>query len=250
MNCPYCGAPMSETDTYCSQCDRAVDFSVPKNNKIPINFRHLIVVTLLYGVALISIFYGMNTRTRLTGTWAGDVAIPNTNTMIHRQYEFSPFGIMSETSGATTVKGAYHLQGNKIVFTPDRDESATEEIDFRLTLGGKLYLHGDAAHPFTIQGIPYAAIFILIGVVAVFVASYLLHKKILRPRKEETMVLDDESVVREEHSAFGYMLPPESPPYDGEWFETVDPPVSETAYHTTVETTSSALDFFHSGGDL
>lgn len=250
MNCPYCGAPMLETDTYCSQCDRAVDFSVPPENQISKKFRQWIVVILLYSVALLSIFYGMNTKTRLTGTWAGNIALPNSDMAIHRQYEFSPFGIMSETSGTTTVKGTYQIQGNKIVFIPDRDESATEEIEFRLTLDGKLYLYGDHVHPFTIQGFPYAAIFLLIGVVAAFVASYLLHKKILRPRKAEPMAFDDESVNEVEHLEMGYLLPPESSPYDDDWFETVDLPVSDTTDSTTLESPSSTADFFHSGGDL
>lgn len=250
MNCPYCGAPMLETDTYCSQCDRAVDFSVPSGNKISKNFRQWIVVILLYSVALLSIFYGMNPKTRLTGTWAGNIALPNRDMAIHRQYEFSPFGIMSETSGTTTVKGAYHLQGNKIVFTPDRDESATEEIEFRLTLDGKLYLYGDHAHPFTVQGFPYAAVFLLIGVVAAFVASYLLRKKILRPRKAPPMNVDDESVNSEECPMLGYVLPPESPTYDEDWFETVDPPASDPTDSTTLESPATASSFFHSGGDL
>ena len=192
MNCPFCGAPLLEEDTYCSHCQAEVNPSVSPEKKTLRGTRLIVLVVLLFCVALLSIFYAMNTRTRLTGNWMNHIPVPNSDIVVHRQYEFTPFGIMSETAGDSTVKGTYKLQGNKILFTPDRNEEEAEEIEFRLTMDGKLYLYGDHAHPYTMQGFPYAAIFLIIGVVAVFAGSYILGKKILKPNREGVAVLKNE----------------------------------------------------------
>ena len=189
MQCPQCGITVTAEEVFCGNCGaRILELEPSKAPKR--SFVRILISAVLVLIAVAGILFSLKDNIRLSGTWKRYFKTDHTNVTFLQQYEFTPFGIMSQTSGDTTVRGSYTLAPNTIHFSPGYTD-IVEDISYEITLDGKLYLNGDREDPLWIDGISLSLFLFLISVLVGAVGAYIFFKK-PAPRFPEDTELDEE----------------------------------------------------------
>lgn len=188
MRCPYCGAILSPTDNFCHHCRAAVgEVATFRPGKKSLFTIFLAIVLILTSGAGIWLSFQQNIR--LAGTWRRHIQTESTKVLVLQQYEFTPFGVMSYTSGDVILRGKYQLEGNVIQFTPSQTENDENTVDYQyqITLFGKMYVNGDLNNPYVATGISPFLIFFPSSLLMAVIGLILLIKK-----PKPIMLVDDD----------------------------------------------------------